>query len=468
MEDVVFMSATRQAELIRAGKISPIELTTAYLQRIEALDPRLNSFVTVTPEVALAAAAAAEARIGSDDAPPFNGVPITIKDLNETQGVRTTFSCKAFADYVPAGDDNVVRRIKEAGFVILGKTNTPELGTVPVTESQLNGVCRNPWDTSVTPGGSSGGAAAALAAGLSPIAQGSDGGGSIRIPASCCGLFGIKPSRGRVSVGPRVGEAMHGLASAGPLARTVKDAAALLDVLAGYETGDPYWAPPPERPFVAEAGADPGRLRIALTTASPLGGPVDAAVDGAAKDAAALLESLGHHVDEADPPWQDPAVMPLFMVLWQTLAAPFPIEDYSVLEPLNQSLAEAATQTSSTEYVRAVTALHAFCRRLVAFWDDYDLVLTPTLAMTPVPVGWIFEEDDPGRQLARAGMFTPFTPAVNLSGQPAVSVPLAWSDNGVPLGSQLIGKPADEVTLIRVSAQLEEARPLANKRPQAG
>src|SRR5207249_2963740 len=277
-------------------EVSPVELTRLYLDRIERLDPQLNAYVTVDGERALAAAR--EPAAGA-----FGGVPIPIKDLNETAGLRTTFSCKAFADNVPDFDAAVVRRIRGAGFVILGKTNTPEFGTIAMTESELNGDCRNPWDTTRTPGGSSGGAAAALAAGLCPVAHGSDGGGSIRIPSSCCGLFGLKPSRGRVSPAP-YGSGSLGLGTSGPIARTVRDASALLDVMAGYEPGDFFFAPPPERPFLAEAGEAPGRLRIAITTEPPTFVPVDGTCAAAAHSAAQLLAELGHDVVEATPPWQ--------------------------------------------------------------------------------------------------------------------------------------------------------------------
>ena len=253
MDGLAFLSATEQAELVRREEVSPTELVELYLERIERLDPELNAYVTVCAEEARTAAA------GELPEGPFRGVPLPIKDLNETAGVRTTFSSRAFADYVPEFDSAVVRRLKEAGFILLGKTNTPELGSTAVTESVLNGACRNPWDTTRTPGGSSGGAAAAVASGMAPAAHGSDGGGSIRIPASCCGIFGIKPSRGRVSPAPYGG--LEGLSTSGPLTRTVLDSAALLDVMAGYETGDPYWAPPPERPFADEVGPDSTRQR---------------------------------------------------------------------------------------------------------------------------------------------------------------------------------------------------------------
>jgi amidase len=284
---LAFESALEQAELIRRRELSSEELVRLYLERIEALDPQLNAFVTVCAEQALA-----EAR--SPRPGPFSGVPLPIKDLTDTQGIRTTRSSRAFAEDVPDFDAAVVGRLRGAGFVVLGKTNTPEFGLIPLTHSELNGTCRNPWDISRTPGGSSGGAAAAVAAGLAPAAHGSDGGGSIRIPASCCGLYGLKPSRGRVSPAP-YGD-LYGLSSSGSITRTVADTAALLDVIAGNEPGDPYLCPPPARPFLDEVGAEPGRLRIAVTTTPPLDTEVDPICATAAREAAELLASLGHEV----------------------------------------------------------------------------------------------------------------------------------------------------------------------------
>jgi amidase len=426
----------------------------------------LNAFVTIAGDEALDAARLAESGIvGGDDLPPFHGVPIPIKDLNPTAGIRTTFGSRAFVDFVPDFDSYTVRRIKEAGFIVFGKTNAPEFGTFPVTESEVNGVCRNPWNTDHTPGGSSGGAAAALAAGLCPVAQGNDGGGSIRIPTSCCGLFGLKPARGRVSWGPAFGDFVAGFATDGPIARSVADAAALLDVIAGYETGDPYWAPPPERPFVKEAGAPVDVLRLAATTTSPTGSPVDPICVSAVEDAATLLESLGHHVEDATPEWVDPDMIQHFLAVWQTIPVYSGMTDGSQLEPINRQFLEMASQTNIATYVRAQMAIQAMARRIVAFWNDYDLLLTPTLALPPVPVGWLFEEEDPGMQFARCAFFTPFTPVANITGQPAVSLPTYWSGDGLPIGVQLMGRPADEATLIRVSAQVEAARPWSDRRP---
>ena len=349
---------------------------------------------------------------------------------------------------------------------MLGKTNTPELGTIAQTESELNGACRNPWDTTRTPGGSSGGAAAATAAGLCPAAHGSDGGGSIRIPASCCGLFGLKPSRGRVSPAP-YGSGALGLGTSGPLARTVRDAAALLDVMAGYEPGDFFVAPQPERPFLAEASVEPGRLQIAFTTAPPTQVPVDPVCVAAAESAAALLGELGHDVSEATPPWQNDEMILDFIRVWQVGPATSGIEDLSLLEPINRMLAEDARATPSPEHALAILGLQQLARRVVAFWEDVDVLLTPSLAMLPVPIGWTYEETDgdPHLAFARQTLFTPFTPLVNVTGQPAMSVPLHWSDEGLPVGVQLIGKPFAEATLIRLAAQLEAARPWAERRP---
>jgi amidase len=457
VSELAFRSAVEQAALVARGEVSSSELVELYLDRIARLDPELNAFVTVDADGALA-----QARTPRPG--PFSGVPLPIKDLTETAGLRTTFSCRAFADFVPRRDMAVVRRLREAGFVVLGKTNTPEFGSTCVTESGLNGICRNPWDPSRTPGGSSGGAAAAVAAGLAPVAHGSDGGGSIRIPASCCGLFGLKPARGRVSAAP-YGDGMIGLSQNGPLARTVCDAAAMLDVMAGYEPGDPTWAPPPARPFVEEVGAPPGRLRIALTVEPPIDVPVDPVCAGVARDAAQLLASLGHDVREDGPRWRSDEIEETFTRVWSVGPTLYGVDDPSLLEPMNRALADRARETPSPAYVLAVARLHEYGRRIVSFWQDADVVLTPTLARPPVPVGWVFEPDDPWEQFRRGYEFTPFTPVINVAGLPACSVPFGWSEEGLPIGIQLIGPPAGEAVLLRLAAQLEEARPWADRLP---
>jgi amidase len=445
--------ALELAARVRGREVSARELTEQAIGRIEATNPRLNFLVTECFEQALA----------EDPADgPFTGVPMLVKDLNETAGVRTTFSSRAYADYVPASDAAVVRRMKEAGFVVLGKSNTPEFGSTAVTESELNGACRNPWNPERTPGGSSGGAAAAVAAGVLPLAHGSDGGGSIRIPASCCGLFGIKPSRGRVSPAPYVSGSLE-LSQSGPLSVSVRDAAAFLDVIAGYEPGDAHWAPPPARRFTDEVGADPGRLRIGLTTEPPIPHEIDPSVSGVAQEAASALAALGHEIVEKTPPWSDETLLSTFAKLWQIGPALYPA-DPQLFEPMNRALAAAAHETSSVVFAQSVAALQRVARRIVAFWDDVDVVLTPGLGKLPVPIGWVFEPDDPWEQFRRGGEFTPFTPIVNVTGQPAAMVPFGVVD-GLPVGVHLIGRPADEATLFRLASQIEKAHPWAHRLP---
>jgi amidase len=457
---LAFASATEQARLIRDGEVSAVELAGLYLERIERIDPELNSFVTVRREAALDDASAVDASTG---AAPFRGVPIAIKDLTPTAGIRTTYSSRAFADNVPDFDTAVVRRLRRAGFVILGKTNTPEFGTVAFTESELNGATRNPWSPGRTPGGSSGGAAAALAAGLIPLAHGTDGGGSIRIPASCCGVFGLKPSRGRVSTAPF--PSLEGLSTAGPITRSVADAAALLDVLAGYEPGDPWWAPLPERPFADELGAPPGRLRIAVTAEPPIDVPVHADCIAALEAASQLFESLGHDVSNATPPWGGSGLLDAFIAVWQVSPTLYPV-DAELLTPLNRGLAESARSSSAADYAKASFHLQTVARSITAFWEHADVVLTPTLALPPVPIGWQEEGVDGAiEQLRRNTVFTPFTAVANLTGLPAMSLPLHWSGDGLPIGVHAIGPPAGDALLLRLAAQIEEARPWANRRP---
>ncbi len=452
MQDALALAAQ-----VRAREVSPRELVDATIDRIEATNPELNFLVTECY------AAAREAADGVQPDGPFAGVPMLVKDLTETAGVRTTFSSRAFAEHVPTTDMAVVRRMKEAGFIVLGKSNTPEFGITCVTESELNGACRNPWDTSRTPGGSSGGAAAAVAAGVLPLAHGSDGGGSVRIPASCCGLFGIKPSRGRVSSAPYASGSLE-LSQSGPISVSVRDAAAFLDAISGYEPGDAHWAAPPERPFLDEVGRDPGRLRIAFTASPAIPYEIDPRVVDVTRRAAEAFAALGHDVVERTPPWVDEQALGAFAKLWQLTPAMYPVSDPSLLTPLNRALAEEAHATSSVVFAQAVGALQRAARRIVAFWDDVDVVLTPGLAKLPVPIGWVFEPEDPWLQFARGGEFTPFTPIVNVTGQPAAAVPFDVVD-GLPVGIQLIGPPAGEALLFRLSAQLEAAHPWAQRLP---
>ncbi|MEX2210887.1 MAG: amidase [Gaiellaceae bacterium] len=452
MSEIAFLSATEQAKLLAAGELSAVELVETYLERIGRLDGALNAYVTVCADEALA-----EARVPKGA--PLHGLPLPIKDLTATAGIRTTLSSRAFADNVPAVDAAVVTRLRDAGAIVIGKTNTPEFGTIPVTESELNGACRNPWDLERTPGGSSGGAAAAVAAGLAPAAHGTDGGGSVRIPASCCGLVGLKPSRGRVSPAPFL--SFEGLSTSGPITRTVRDAALLLDAMSGSEPGDRFTLPPPERPFLDQVEEPPQQLRIAFTATPPAEVDVDPVCETALQDAAALLAELGHEVEEAMPPWRDPGLVAAFGRIWSVLPTLYPYGDEALLTPINRDLLERAQATTAAEYVAATQRLQLIARELAPFWASYDVVVTPTLARPPVPIGWLDSEE--GR--STLGLhFTPFTAVVNVTGQPAVSVPLSWSD-GLPIGVQLIGPPEGDALVLRLAAQLEEARPWAGRRP---
>jgi amidase len=458
--ETAFLPALEQARLVREREVTSVELVSLYTERIEQLDPQLRSFVTVRAEEALQDARASDAAGGNA---PFRGVPIAIKDLTATADIRTTYSCRGLADNVPDFDTAVVRRIKDAGFVIVGKTNTPEFGTVAFTESELNGSTRNPWNPERTPGGSSGGAAAALAAGLIPIAHGSDGGGSIRIPASCCGVFGIKPARGRVSSAPF--PSLEGLSTAGPLSRYVADAAAFLDVIAGYEAGDAFWASVPERPFAHEVGREPGALRIAVTAEPPVEAPVHRDCLEALDAAATMLAVLGHEVVELTPPWTGHELIEAFIAVWQVSPALYAV-DPEQMTPLNRELVVAARATSSVEYAGAVASLQTAARKIVAFWDAVDVVLTPTLALPPVPIGWQHDGAEGAlEQLRRNTLFTPFTAVANMTGQPAISLPLHTNADGLPVGVQAIGPPEGEAMLLRLAAQVEAAHPWADRRP---
>ena len=381
--ELLFRPATELAGLVRSGKLGARELTEAALERIDALNGEINAFVYTDADGALAAADA----VAPDDDRPFASVPIAVKDTAAVAGMPYTLGSDLFGDFVPAHDAFVVRRLREAGFVIVGKTNLPEYGILPVTEPRRFGPTRNPWDTERTPGGSSGGAAAAVAAGMVPLAHGSDGGGSIRIPAACCGLVGLKPSRGRVSRGPEQGDDF--LVQDGVLTRTVAETAVLLDVLAGYEPGDGTWAPPPQEPFAAAAAREPGRLRIGVTTTAAIDAPLDPLCGRAVGDAAELLASLGHDVKEVDAPWTGQDLLSVFTLVFGTpiamgmffagqVTGREPTEE--LVEPLSWTIWEGIRERNALEYLLARTQLGAFSRSIVALWDDYDVVITPALA----------------------------------------------------------------------------------------
>lgn len=473
--DLLFRPVAELAGLVRSGELSSRELVETSLGRIEELDPQLNAFVDVYPEDALAAADA----ISADDPRPFAGVPIAIKNNRAVAGKRLTFAAEMMGDFLAPLDHNVTRRIRDAGFVIVGSTTLPEYGIVPVTETARFGATRNPWDTQRTPGGSSGGSAAAVASGMVPIAHANDGGGSTRIPAACCGLVGLKPQRGRISLAPELGYQF--LVADGVLTRTVAETAQLLDVLAGYELGDAAWAPPPEAPFAELAGRDPGRLRIALCTQSPL---EDAALDPVCRravlDAAELLTSLGHEVVEVDDaPWTVPGVLHLFtasfgpaitmqMVFAGMVSGREPSAE--LMEPLSWAIWELCRNITATDAAMADAQLQGFARHIVTWSSQWDVVMLPALAEAPVRIGEINPcSEDPMADFARSGTFTPYTAISNITGSPAISVPLYQRpaddpDAGLPLGVQLIGQPAGEGALLALAAQLEAAHPWADRR----
>ncbi len=460
--ELAFASALEQAELVRTKQVSPVELVELYAGRIEKLNPELNAYLTLSIERAVEEAREAEIRVGDEHAPPFLGVPISIKDLNDTGGIRTTQGSAAFADRIPDADDDVVTALRRAGFVVLGKTNTPEFGNGPWTEPDAYGPTRNPWDLERTPGGSSGGAAAALAAGLCPISQGSDGGGSIRIPSSCCGVFGIKASRGRVS-GPS--RPASSLSTNGPITRTVADAAAMLDVISGPRLGDAWWIGPSERPFTQEVGADPAKLRIAVTTSSALDVEVAPGNVEAVHDAARLLEELGHEVVEETPPYTE-AIMHGFFALWCVgVATRDPEPDLDKVEPLNRVMIERGRQVPAAEFLSTWARLHSALLPVVRSFDHYDCLVTPAVATPPTPIGRFDSPEEPLNEFFMAGTFAPFTAMWNSTGQPAMSVPLVWDELGLPVGVQVVGRPGAEATLFRLAAQLEEARPWRDRRP---
>jgi amidase len=470
VSELLYRPAIELAGLVRSGECSARELVQASLERIAALDAQVGAFTHVDHEPALAQADA----IGPGDPRPFAGVPIAIKDNRPVAGMPLTMCSELFGDLVPRHDAFLVRRIREAGFVIVGKTKLPEMGILPTTEPRRFGPARNPWDIERTPGGSSGGSAAAVAAGMVPLAHGNDGGGSIRIPAACCGLVGLKPARGRVSVGPDSGESF--LVSDGVLTRTVADTAALLDVLAGYEAGDATWAPPPPAPYAELGAADPGRLRIglALTPALESASP-DPVCLQAARDAATLLADLGHAVEEVQPPWAAGGLLEDFtrafgpqisLATWAgaRLAGREPTSED--VEPLTWAMWERANSHTSIELLASQTKLEGFARRIVAALAPFDVVLTPALAMRPVRIGEIHGKGpDPMGNYRRSGAFTPYTAIVNVTGLPAVAVPLFHGDDGLPLGVQLIGRPAREDVVLALAAQLERERPWADRRP---
>lgn len=470
----MFDSALEAAAAIRNREVSPSELLDHHLRVVDELDGELNAFCLRDDERARADARAADQLVASTDdpgsLPPFLGVPIPIKDLNDVEGWPTSQGSLGAGDEPAASDDPAVARLRGAGFVLMGKTATPELGTISYTESQRFGATRNPWDTSRTPGGSSGGAGAAVASGMAPIAHASDGGGSIRIPASCNGLVGLKASRNRIS---STAEKLLAATTQGVVSRTVADTAAVLDVLSAVDPGAWNVAPPPSRPFAEEVGADPGRLRVRVTPENALSLPVEDACVDAVRRAADLLADLGHEVVEAPPSWGDPGEFLVgFLTVWSTISAGS-VLDPDRLEPHNRANRAAAEATSAIAFQEAAFGLQSLSRtfnsQFSSPWNegDFDVLLTPTMAVEPPPVGSVWEgsEEDPSLPLTICTPMAAYTALFNVSGLPAISLPLHQSASGLPVGVQLAAGPWQEAQLVRVASQLESAAPWADRRP---
>jgi amidase len=469
-EELASMDATGQAELVRQKKVKPIELVDAAIQRIERLNPKLNAVITPMYEQAR------ESAQGVLPNGPFCGVPFLLKDLGASHaGTRMAWGSAFTRNLVPDHDSELVARLKQAGFIFVGKTNSPELGIVPTTEPVLFGATRNPWDLTRSPGGSSGGSAAAVATGIVPMAHANDGGGSIRIPASCCGIFGLKPTRARNPLGPDLGDMMGGLVVEHAVSRSVRDNAALLDATAGPDVGDPYWAPPPVRPYTQELGIEPGRLRIAVSTNAATGARIHPDCVEAVHDAARLCADLGHEVTESYPDINGQLLVQAFTTVWASGCASA-IDGFAFLtsqapsrelfEPLTWALYEMGLRTTGSAYLVAQTVLQRISRQVARFMENYDIWLTPILAEPPVPLGTFdAAPDNPMRGFYRAIDYVPFTPIANATGQPAMSVPLYWNNEGLPIGTHFFGRFGDEGTLFRLAVQLEVARPWAGRRP---
>jgi amidase len=470
-DDIAWLDATAQAALVRDKTVSPAELVEGAIARIERLNPHLNAVIFELFERARTTAA------GELPHGPFRGVPLLLKDLGaELAGTPFTEGAAFAGDYHSTVDQELTTRFVAAGFVVCGKTNTPEFGILPTTEPLRFGPSRNPWNTAHSTGGSSGGSAAAVASGMVPVAHANDGGGSIRIPASCCGLVGLKPTRARVSTAPQYGDLMGGLVAEHVVSRSVRDSAAILDAIAGPVPGDPYWAPPRRGPsFAAAVDAAPTGLRVAVMTASPTGSAVHADCVRATEEAAVLCESLGHHTEAAALAVDGDAFTEHFINVWAAANA-WTLLDWEHrvgrtaveedVEPLTWALVELGRSLDAGHYLRSMQELQKITRQIADYFEGIDVLLTPTLGEPPAPLGTF--DSPPGEPLTalfRSAGYVPFTPPFNVTGQPGISLPLHWNEGGLPIGVQFVGRFGDEETLLSLAGQLERAAPWAGRRP---
>jgi len=464
------LDATALAALVRKGEVSAVELVDDAIARCEQVNGALNAVVT---EMFDRARADAQQPLGDG---PFAGVPFLMKDfVAETKGVPFTEGSAFLEGYVPSQDSEITKRYSAAGLITIGKTNLPEFAIGATTEPRLFGPSRNPWNPERTTGGSSGGTAAAVAARVVPMAHGNDVAGSIRIPASCCGLVGLKPTRGRTSFAPHYGDLFTGMLTEHVLTRTVRDTAAMLDAVTGPTVGEPYLAPASDRLFAAEVGADPGRLKIGFSTKTPLGDPLDTECVKAIHEAAALCESLGHEVVEAAPSFDGMELWQKFTTILASGVA-WALADWSRrldrdlapehFEPFVWAFSERGRNLSAPDYLLALQDVQRQVRFLSEFYTGHDMWLTTTLGQPPVPLGTLVYRDDPFELRRRMAMFSPYTYIANASGQPAISLPLHWTDNDLPVGLHFTGRYGDEAALLRLAAQLETAKPWADRRPQ--
>lgn len=458
-----FESAISLAARIGRGETTSRAAVEECLARIERLNPGIGAFVRVDAEGALAAADVAD-RCPPGQRGQFHGVPIAVKDNADTAGLTTSYGSRAFADHVPESDAGIVTRLREAGFILIGKTNTPEFGTQATTESVLAGPCRNPWRPSLNAGGSSGGTAAAVAAGLVPLAHGTDGGGSLRIPAACCGVPALKPSRGRISWGPRFPEFLASFATHGFVARDLADLEAVTNAVSAPHPGDPYWL----GPLSARPARRPSSLRVAFSTAAPSGAPVDPSYAGTVAVVVGKLVELGHRVEEAAPEWRAEEIAPDLGLVTAAAVARYGQLDRNMIEPANRDLLRLSEATTSADYVRALDRLHRHGARIARFWEEHDVLLTPVVAQPPPPVGWLTGELDQRTRAERMAAFAPFTAFANLTGQPAVALPLGEAPDGLPIGLQLVAAARGERLLLDLAAQMEPHFPWSERTPSVG